>query len=83
MSKKQVATSVHTQELKTELLDQKCQTQVLNDEIVTQGKTLSAFTVVNILFLPLGFFSQVSTVLVPFMSLFSNRGFHPTVFQRE
>ena len=65
-----------------ELLDQKCQAQVLNDEIVTQGKALSAFTVVNVLFLPLGFFSQVSTALVRLMSLLANGCLHLIVFQR-
>ncbi|KAF8247336.1 hypothetical protein K440DRAFT_305690 [Wilcoxina mikolae CBS 423.85] len=33
--------------------------EILGDEITYQGKTLSMFTAVNVLFLPLGFFSQV------------------------
>jgi hypothetical protein len=34
--------------------------EALNDEITYQGKALSMFTALNVLFLPLGFLSQVS-----------------------
>ena len=37
------------------------QADALQEEIEVQGKTLSAFTVVNVLFLPLGFFTSAST----------------------
>jgi uncharacterized protein YoxC len=33
--------------------------EALNDEIAYQGKAISAFTALNVLFLPLGFFAQV------------------------
>lgn len=50
--------------------EQRIQAQALQDEIEFQGKALSAFTIVNVLFLPLAFFTQASTsftsVLVPF-----------------
>lgn len=33
--------------------------EALNDEVTYQGKSISAFTALNVFFLPLGFFSQV------------------------
>ena len=67
-----MATKGQAQELKKELLEQahayvqqvqeqRVQAQALQEEIEIQGKTLSAFTVVNVLFLPLAFFTQAST----------------------
>ena len=40
--------------------EQMVQGDVLYEEIKTQGRSVSAFTNVSLLFLPLGFFSQVS-----------------------
>jgi hypothetical protein len=37
--------------------------EALNDEVAYQGKALSMFTAINVLFLPLGFFSQVGSPL--------------------
>lgn len=60
-----MATNGQAQELKKELSEQaqaqEQRAQTLQDEIEFQGKTLSAFMIVNVLFLPLGFFTQVST----------------------
>ena len=41
--------------------EQRIQAKALQEEIEIQGKTLSAFTVVNVLFLPLAFFTSAST----------------------
>jgi hypothetical protein len=56
--------AAQTQELKSELLEREPQAQALNDEIAARGKTLYAFTVVNVLSLPLGFFSSVSVIFL-------------------
>jgi len=45
--------------LVTGLEEQKGQMQALQDEIAFQGKTVSIFTVLSVIFLPLEFFSQV------------------------
>jgi hypothetical protein len=44
-----------------ELIHQKAQTKALSDELSWQGKTLSVFTVINTVFLPLSFFAKVGT----------------------
>lgn len=40
------------------------------EDIKLQGKTLTAFTVVNVLFLPLAFFTQASTAFTSMLILF-------------
>jgi hypothetical protein len=54
------AVAKQTDELKQEMVTQKDKMVELNEEIAWQGKTLSVFTWVATVFLPLGFFSQVS-----------------------
>ena len=69
-----MATDDRAQELKRELseqaqaqaqqaLEQQAQGQALHDEVEAQGRSVSAFTAVSLLFLPLGFFTQASTLL--------------------
>ncbi|KAI5788996.1 hypothetical protein EDC01DRAFT_728827 [Geopyxis carbonaria] len=50
-----------TTALKGAISEQTAQAEQLTEEIAWQGKTLSAFTIVNVIFLPLGFFSQYFT----------------------
>ena len=45
--------------LKDALKEQTSYAEALNDEVTYQGRAISAFTALNVLFLPLGFFSQV------------------------
>ena len=45
--------------LKDAVKEQTRYAEALNDEVSYQGRTISAFTALNVLFLPLGFFSQV------------------------
>lgn len=47
--------------LETKLSEQQDQAQALQDEIASQGKTISIFTVLNLVFLPLSFFTQVNS----------------------
>lgn len=51
--------STEQEVIKETVKEQLRNAELLGDEITTQGKTLSMFTAVNVLFLPLGFFSQV------------------------
>ncbi|KAF8535204.1 hypothetical protein BDD12DRAFT_353684 [Trichophaea hybrida] len=44
--------------LDAKLSEQRDQTKALQDEIASQGKTISIFTVLNVVFLPLSFFTQ-------------------------
>lgn len=68
-----MATNGQAQELKKELSEQaqaqEQRAQALQEEIEIQGKTLSAFTIVNVLFLPLAFFTQASTAFTGMLIL--------------
>ena len=49
--------------------EQLAQAQALQEEIEIQGRTLSTFTIVNVLFLPLAFFTQASTTFTNMLIL--------------